>query len=84
MKNIFFFFFLTLSYYINAQDYFQQEVNHNIEAILDVNSNMVHVTQKLNYHNNSPDVLEKIILHLWSNAIRGIYKISDRGRGRRY
>lgn len=53
-----------------SQNYFQQKVDYDIKAELDTLDNKLSVEAKMFYTNNSPDDLDKIILHLWLNAMR--------------
>lgn len=50
--------------------YFQQEVNYRIEVSLDDSLHTLtgHIT--FEYHNNSPDTLSEIWIHLWPNAYK--------------
>lgn len=60
-----------MSLYMNGQsDYFQQEVNTYIEVRLDDKNHHLYAFERIEYINNSPDDLEKIILHIWPNAYR--------------
>ncbi|MEL7222562.1 MAG: M1 family peptidase, partial [Bacteroidota bacterium] len=51
-----------------AQDYFQQQANFTITATLDDEKHQLHGHWSMDYHNNSPDTLTYIYLHLWPNA----------------
>jgi hypothetical protein len=51
-----------------ANDYWQQKVNYKIYATLDDSAHAVKGFITIEYINNSPDTLQKIILHLWPNA----------------
>ena len=55
---------------LNAQDYFQQEVNYKIEVRLNDTDHALHATEDIEYINNSPDELEFIYFHLWPNAYK--------------
>ncbi|HMK03994.1 MAG TPA: M1 family metallopeptidase [Ferruginibacter sp.] len=72
MKKLFSFFFLTLSFlFANAQpDRWQQRVKYNMNIDVDVNTNRFTGKQKLEYTNNSPDVLNKVFYHLYWNAFQ--------------
>lgn len=50
--------------------YFQQEVNTSIEVTLDDSKHFLNAFEKIEYINNSPDVLNNIILHIWPNAYK--------------
>ncbi len=63
--------FLTLIYYVtNAQEkeYFQQEVNYDIQVSLDDISHELNGFISIEYKNNSPDTLKNIFMHLWPNG----------------
>ena len=51
-------------------DRWQQRVNYNIKADVDVNNNLINGVQKLAYTNNSPDKLDKVYFHLYWNAFQ--------------
>ena len=51
-----------------SEDYFQQRVNYKISVELDDINHMLHGRIDLFYFNNSPDILDKIAIHLWPNA----------------
>ncbi|MDB4196052.1 hypothetical protein N9651_03675, partial [Flavobacteriales bacterium] len=51
-----------------SQDYFQQEVNYNIDVTLDDKANVLNAFESFEYINNSPDELSFIYIHLWPNA----------------
>ncbi len=53
-----------------AQDYFQQEVNYKIDVTLDDVNNTLTAYEEFEYINNSPDVLEFILIHIWPNAYK--------------
>ena len=48
--------------------YWQQDVNYKIKAELNDSLDIVSGKMTLNYYNNSPDVLEFVYFHLYSNA----------------
>lgn len=50
------------------KDYFQQEVNYTIKASLNDAENLLDASMQIEYINNSPDDLDKIMFHLWPNA----------------
>ena len=55
----------------NAQaDRWQQRINYNIKASLDVNNNIVKGTEEIVYDNNSTDTLTKVYFHLYWNAFQ--------------
>ena len=53
-----------------AQDYFQQEVNYQIEVKLNDRNHTLSGFEKMEYTNHSPDKLEFIYFHLWPNAYK--------------
>jgi hypothetical protein len=50
------------------QEYFQQEVNYEIDARLDDVRHELHAHLKLTYTNNSPSAVSVIPFHLWPSA----------------
>ncbi len=50
--------------------YFQQQVDYQLTARLRPVTSSVSVTGQLVYHNNSPEALDSIPIHLWANAYR--------------
>jgi Peptidase family M1 domain len=66
---------LLLAFFIPAisfaqPDRWQQRVKYNMSIDMDVNSNQFKGKQKLEYTNNSPDVLNKLFYHLYFNAFQ--------------
>lgn len=54
-----------------AQDYrWQQRVEYTMNVAVDETTHLVTGTQKLVYHNNSPDTLSKVYYHLYFNAFQ--------------
>lgn len=53
-----------------SQEYFQQEVNYNIEVRLDDELHQLHASEAIEYVNNSPSTLHFIWFHLWPNAYK--------------
>ncbi|MDG1333716.1 MAG: M1 family metallopeptidase [Crocinitomicaceae bacterium] len=62
------FFLLFLPFISTGQDYFQQEVNYTIDVRLDDKTHELFGKEEFEYINNSPDNLDKIMIHLWPNA----------------
>ena len=65
-------FTLTVNFCI-AQDgaqYFQQEVNYNIEVSLDDKNHYLNAFETIEYTNNSPKAINEIYFHLWPNAYK--------------
>ncbi|HNK40740.1 MAG TPA: hypothetical protein PL002_06110, partial [Flavobacteriales bacterium] len=55
---------------VRAQSYFQQEVNYRIDVRLDDAKHELHAFEQFDYHNNSPQTLDTIWIHLWPNAYK--------------
>lgn len=53
-----------------AQDYWQQEVNYEIDVRLDDERHELHGSEVIEYINNSPNTLNYVWFHLWPNAYR--------------
>src|SRR6056297_2351400 len=53
-----------------SQEYFQQEVNYNIDVTLDDQNHFLRGFEEIQYTNNAPQPLKKIHLHLWPNAYK--------------
>ncbi len=75
MKKIFSILILTFAMLIrlgtiNAQTYFQQEVNYTINVKLDDVKNEITADENIEYINNSPNSLSFIYMHLWPNAYK--------------
>jgi hypothetical protein len=63
--------FIMPCFLANAQpDRWQQKIKYNINVNVDVETNKINGTEKLEYTNNSPDTLTKIFLHLYWNAFQ--------------
>ncbi len=59
------FYFSTDSF---TQEYFQQEVNYQIDVSLDDSVHSLSAFEEIEYINNSPDELNYIWFHLWPNG----------------
>jgi hypothetical protein len=59
---------LLISNYSNAQLYFQQIVNYNIDVTLQTN-NELNGNVTITYINQSPDSLAFLYIHLWPQCI---------------
>jgi hypothetical protein len=56
---------------VNAQpERWQQHVNYKMNVDVNVTTNIISGTQKLEYTNNSPDKLNKVYFHLYWNAFQ--------------
>lgn len=60
--------FLAFSLSSQNSDYWQQQVNYRINVSLDDVRHVLSGTIDMDYHNNSPDTLREIWMHLWGNA----------------
>ena len=63
------FVFLLGTLNVNAQ-YWQQQIDYDIDLKLDVNTHQYNGTQEIKYWNNSPDTLRKVFFHLYMNAFQ--------------
>lgn len=76
-----FIFFLSIKLVAEkSNNSFQQEVNFQIDANLDDTNNTLQVQLLMDYHNNSPDTLYEIHMHLWANA----YKNNETAMARQF
>lgn len=64
-----------------GSSYWQQQVDHTINAALDVETNSIVASQVVKYKNNSPDTLTYIWFQLEQNIHRGDSIRSREGRG---
>jgi len=55
---------------LNAQDYFQQEVDYTIEVKLDDQIHFLRGFEKIEYTNNAPETLTELYFHLPPNAYK--------------
>jgi len=62
--------FLLVNCAANAQAYFQQEVNYQINVRLNDVKHELSATESLVYTNNSPNQLDFLWFHLWPNGYR--------------
>ncbi len=53
-----------------GQEYFQQEVNYNIQVTLNDQDHYLRGFEKIQYTNHAPEALEVIHFHLWPNAYK--------------
>ena len=73
MKKLNLFLLLNFTFCIFAfaqPERWQQRVKYTMNVDVDVNTNRFTGTQKLEYTNNSPDVLNKVFYHLYWNAFQ--------------
>jgi len=62
--------FLFIHFSSSSQSYFQQQVNHTINVLLDNKEKTLTGFETIIYKNNSPDTLFFLYFHLWPNAYR--------------
>ena len=55
---------------VYSQDYFQQEVNYQIDVLLDDKAHTLNGFLNLEYTNNSKNTLDVLWFHLWPNAYK--------------
>ena len=73
--------FISIIYIANAQaDRWQQHIKYNIDARLDVNTNIVNGTEQIVYTNNSPDTLKRVFFHAYWNAFQPNSSMDVRSR----
>jgi len=60
----------TTSWAIAQKDYFQQEVNYKINALLIDSIHTLVGSMEIEYKNNAPNTLQEIYFHLWGNAFQ--------------
>ncbi len=80
-KIKFLYLLLSISCVANAQpDRWQQRVKYNMTIDMDVNTNRFTGKQKLEYTNNSPDMLDRVFYHLYFNAFQPNSSMDVRSR----
>jgi len=78
-----FLFFIVLSSSLSSfsqPDRWQQHIQYNMDASLDVTTNIIKGKQVITYTNNSPDTLNKIFIHLYWNAFQPNSSMDIRSR----
>jgi hypothetical protein len=72
LKKFILFIFVSslVTFTVAQQNYWQQQVNHNIEVTLNDNEHSLDGFEKIEYINNSPDTLHFIWFHIWPNAYK--------------
>ncbi|MCK5857497.1 MAG: M1 family metallopeptidase [Bacteroidales bacterium] len=65
---------------VAQNDYFQQEVNYEIHVTLNDTAHSLSAKIRIEYTNNSPQVLDYLMFHLWPNA----YKESSTALGEQF
>lgn len=67
--------------HVKAQpERWQQHVNYHMDVDVNVKTNIISGTQKLEYTNNSPDKLNKVYFHLYWNAFQPGSEMDVRSR----
>ncbi len=61
---------IVTSGFLNAQDYFQQEVDYTIQVKLDDQNHFLKGVEQIEYTNNAPEALTEIYFHLSPNAYK--------------
>lgn len=56
--------------YTQGRDYWQQRVEYEMDIDVDAPNHRFTGSQKLTYHNNSPDTLNRVFYHLYFNAFQ--------------
>jgi hypothetical protein len=70
MKLVFSVLTCCIPFFFNAQTYWQQEVNYNIQVKLNDKDHTLSAFEEFEYINHSPNTLNEIYIHLWPNAYR--------------
>ena len=73
MRQFQFFIFVLSLVSLNLQgqsDYFQQQVDVDLDVLLDDVAHEVSGTCTIVYYNNAPQTLDEIYFHLWGNAYK--------------
>src|SRR5436305_1702497 len=70
MKYILIILLFCFSLSVSGQSRWQQRVKYSMDIQMDVSSNKFTGKQKLQYFNNSPDILTRVFYHLYWNAFQ--------------
>src|SRR3954469_23292865 len=71
MKSTLFFSFLFFSSVnLLAQENWQQKIDYQINVKLDDKTHTLTGSESFIYHNNSPQALDKMYIHVWPNAYK--------------
>lgn len=62
--------FYSIQLLAQSTSWFQQRADFDIKVTLNVQENMLEGFEKITYHNQSPDTLHFIRMHLWPNAYK--------------
>ena len=73
-------FLFSVNFATAQADRWQQHINYNIKATLDVATNIVKGTEDIVYTNNSTDTLRKVYFHLYWNAFQPNSSMDVRSR----
>ncbi|MFH5832106.1 M1 family metallopeptidase [Halalkalibaculum sp. DA384] len=73
-------FCFSLTAHSQTRDYWQQRVEYEMEIEMNAPDNQFTGTQKLTYHNNSPDTLRRVFYHLYFNAFQPGSMMDKRSR----
>ncbi len=65
---------------IAQSDRWQQRINYDIDVKMDVNTNILDGTEKIDYYNNSPDTLTRLFFHTYWNAFQPHSSMDERSR----
>lgn len=80
-KFLLFYFLLFAFYFSNAQpDRWQQHIQYNMNVNLNVATNRLNGTEKIEYTNNSSDTLDRVFFHLYWNAFQPNSEMDIRSR----
>lgn len=61
---------ISIAGFSQDENYWQQEVEYEMDIDVDVENHQLNGTQKLTYQNNSPDTLRRVFYHLYFNAFQ--------------
>jgi hypothetical protein len=64
------FMFVLVQWAAAQADRWQQHIDYNIKASLDVKTNIINGSEEIVYNNNSTDTLRKVYFHLYWNAFQ--------------
>jgi len=69
LKLLFLFLIIFTTFpHASAQEYFQQEVNYQINVTLNDQLHELNASETIEYINNSPNTLQLLYFHLWPNG----------------
>lgn len=72
--------FFTVGQVLAQDQRWQQRVEYTMQVDLDVKTHRIKGTQRLVYHNNSPDTLDNVFYHLYFNAFQPGSMMDERSR----